>query len=145
MASKRETALAGLHTVLQTLTGPTVQRNEKLPKKIPTGGLVTLWDGEPGEPVEVVLSPTIYCYEHRAEIEVVVQKKAAAERDSALDTILVAIDTAISTDVTLGGTVDRAQAMEPEELTTEPIEGASDMKGAVVPVVLYYETSSPLQ
>ena len=144
MASTRETALAGLHTVLAALSGPTVQRNGKIPTEIPVGGLLNLNDGEAGEPVDVVLSPTIYSYEHRAEIDVLVQDGTETERDSALDTLLLSIDTAIAADTTLGGTVDRVEAQAPEEAGTEPVKGGSDIKGCIVPVILYYETTRPL-
>ena len=50
----------------------TALRGEVLPERVPTEGLLILRDGEPGEP-EVTLSPLAYHYQHRAEIESVVQ------------------------------------------------------------------------
>ncbi|MDT8854385.1 hypothetical protein RNZ50_04915 [Paracoccaceae bacterium Fryx2] len=52
-----------------------------LPERVPTGGLLILRDGEPGEP-EVTLSPLRYYYQPQAEIEAVVQ---GAARDTACD------------------------------------------------------------
>ena len=54
-----------------------------LPERVPSAGLLILRDGEPGEP-EVTLSPLRYHYQHRAEIEAVVQ---GATRDAAFDTL----------------------------------------------------------
>lgn len=71
-----------------------------LPERIPIAGLIILRDGQPGEP-EVTLSPLRYHYQHRAELEVVVQ--AAPGRASALDILIAAIGTALETDRTLGG------------------------------------------
>ena len=76
--TERETILAALHTLLQTLPA-TALRGEVLPERVPAEGLLILRDGEP-EP-EVTLSPLAYHYEHRAEIEAVVQ---GANRDAAI-------------------------------------------------------------
>ena len=142
--SARETALAGLKTTLGNVSGsPTVTRNESVPVKIPAGGLLALFDGIPGEP-DVVLSPTTYYYEHRAEIEVIVQNKSAATRDTALDTLLTAISTAVNADTTLSSAVDLARLEAPEFEDTGDIEGADDLKAAIVPVILHYNTTDPL-
>ena len=142
--SVRENALARLKTVLDGVSGsPTVTRNESVPVKIPAGGLVALFDGVAGE-ADVVLSPTIYYYEHRAEIEVVVQNKSAATRDTALDTLLVAISTAVNADTTLNSTVDLARLEAPEFEELGDIEGADDLKAAIVPVIHHYNTTDPL-
>lgn len=143
MPSTREQALAGLFSCLQGLDGPQVKRNEPLPAKVPAEGLVIVRDGDPGEP-EVVLSPTRYVYQHQAEIEVLVQQADQAQRDAALDALLVAIGTALAADTTLGGTVDYARAGAPDILQ-ENIEGAPTIKAAVVPVFLEYTTLNPLQ
>jgi len=82
----RETILAALHTRLVALSA-TVLRGDVLPN-----GLLILRDGEPGEP-EVTLSPLRYHYQHRAEIEAVVQ---GAARDAAFDTLTASIGAALS-------------------------------------------------
>ena len=142
MPTTRETTLQALLAVLQTLPDATVLRGEVLPERVPPGGLVILRDGEPGEP-EVTLSPLQYHYEHRAEVEVIVQGKTPADRDAAFDTLIQAIGTALAADRTLGGTCDwvEAQAPAPSDLAQEGSEG---IKAAVVPVVLSYSTSDPL-
>lgn len=57
MTSKRETILSALAALITgNAAGATVLRNESLPKRVPSAGLVILRDGEPGEP-EVTLSP----------------------------------------------------------------------------------------
>ena len=143
MISTREQALMGLFLCLQGLTGPTVKRNEPLPTKVPEAGLIILRDGDPGEP-EVILSPTRYVYQHQAEVEVLVQQADQAERDAALDTLLVAVGAALSADATLGGKVDIVRPGSPE-LQQETIEGAPTIKAAIIPVFLEYTTLNPLQ
>lgn len=81
MPTTRETVLAALHARLQPLAALTL-RDEVLPERIPAAGLIILRDGQPGEP-EVTLSPLRYHYQHRAELEIVVQ--AGAGRASVLD------------------------------------------------------------
>jgi hypothetical protein len=39
-----------LNALLETVSGATVERNSVLPEKVPTGGLIILRDGDPGEP-----------------------------------------------------------------------------------------------
>jgi hypothetical protein len=139
MPSKRETILAALHVRLQTLAAP-VLRGEVLPERIPATGLIILRDGKPGDP-EVTLSPLIYFYEHRAELEVVIQ--AGSGRDALFDALTSSIGAVLAADRTLGGLCDwvEAEALEPIDL---PIEGAASLKAAVIVVVLHYATGDTL-
>ena len=139
MPSKRETILAAVHARLQTLTSP-VLRGDVLPERIPTTGLVILRDGKPGEP-EVTLSPLTYFYEHRAELEVVIQ--AGTGRDALFDTLIADIGAALTADRTLGGLCDWVEAEAPEPVDL-PIEGAAALKAAVITIVLHYATTDPL-
>ena len=136
--TSRETILVALHGLLQTLHA-TALRGDVLPERVPAAGLLTLRDGEPGEP-EVTLSPLAYHYQHRAEIEAVVQ---GTNRDAAFDTLCASIGTALATDRTLGGLCDWVQAEAPRPVDL-PIEGASSLKAAIIPVVLHYSTGDPL-
>jgi hypothetical protein len=138
MATSRETILTALHTLLQTLPA-TALRGDVLPERVPADGLLILRDGEPGEP-EVTLSPLRYHYQHRAEIEAVVQGTA---RDVAFDTLTASIGAAIAADRTLGGLCDWVEAEAPRPVDL-PIEGAASLKAAVVPVVLHHSTADPL-
>jgi hypothetical protein len=142
MPSKREAILSALFVTLSTNLTSTVRRNEALPEKLPTTGLVVLRDGDPGEP-EILLSPLSYSWRHRAPLDVVVGGGTQAERDAALDTLLTSIGTALEQDRTLGGLVDFLEIGLPS-FETVPFDGAAPFKGAVVPVILHYETSSPL-
>ena len=110
-----------------------------LPERVPAEGLLILRDGEPGEP-EVTLSPLAYHYQHRAEIEAVVQ---GTDRDAAFDTLIATIGAALSADRTLGGLCDWVEAEAPRPVDL-PVEGAASLKAAVIPVVLHYSTADPL-
>ena len=139
MASKRELVLAALHARLQTLAAP-VLRGDVLPERIPATGLIILRDGKPGEP-EVTLSPLTYFYEHRAELEVLIQ--AGTGRNALFDTLTADIGAALATDRTLGGLCDWVEAEAPEPFDL-PVEGAAALKAAVITVVLHYATIDPL-
>ena len=136
--TERETILAALHTLLQTLPA-TALRGEVLPERVPAEGLLILRDGEPGEP-EVTLSPLAYHYEHRAEIEAVVQGE---NRDAAFDAMTASIGMALAADRTLGELCDWVEAEAPRPVDL-PVEGAASLKAAVIPVVLHYFTDDPL-
>ena len=139
MPTTRETVLAALQARLQPLAALTL-RDEVLPERIPATGLIILRDGQPGEP-EVTLSPLRYHYQHRAELEVVVQ--AGTGRASAFDDLSAAIGAALEADRTLGGLCDWVEPEAPA-LVDLPIEGAAAVKAAVITVVLHYTTTGPL-
>jgi hypothetical protein len=137
MPTLRETILAALHARLSALPATSL-RGDVLPERIPPAGLLILRDGEPGEP-EVTLSPLRYHYQHRAEIEAVVQD---ADRDAAFDILCASIGTAITTDRTLGGLCDWVEAEAPRPVDL-PVEGAASLKAGIVPIILYYVSPNP--
>lgn len=139
MPTTREIVLAALHARLQPLAAH-VLRDEVLPERIPAAGLIILRDGQPGMP-EVTLSPLRYHYQHRAELEVVVQ--TGTGQSSAFDNLIFAIGTAMDADRTLNGLCDWVEAEAPASVDL-PVEGAAALKAAVITVVLHYSTSGPL-
>ena len=138
MPTSRATILAALHTRLLALPANAL-RGEVLPERVPAEGLLILRDGEPGEP-EVTLSPLAYHYQHRAEIEAVVQ---GTDRDVAFDALTASIGSALAADRTLGGLCDWVEAEAPRPVDL-PVEGASSLKAAIIPVVLHYSSDDPL-
>ena len=138
MSTLRETILTALHARLSALPA-TALRSDVLPERVPPDGLLILRDGEPGNP-EVTLSPVAYHYQHRAEIEAVVQ---STDRDAAFDTLCASIGTAIAADRTLGGLCDWVEAEAPRPVDL-PVQGAASLKAAVIPVILHYTTADPL-
>jgi len=139
MTTLRETILSALHALLQSQPAP-ILRGEVLPERVPAAGLLILRDGDPGEPA-VTLSPLTYHYQHRAEIEAVVQ--SGNGRDAVFDMLVAGVGTALASDRTLGGLCDWVEAEAPQPVDL-PIEGAATLKAAVIPVVLHYSTSDPL-
>lgn len=138
MPTPRETILTALYVRLSVLPA-TALRGDVLPERVPAAGLMILRDGEPGEP-ETTLSPLRYHYQHRAEIEVVVQ---GAARDTAFDTLCASIGAALAADRTLGGLCDWVEAEAPRPVDLA-VEGAASLKAAVIPVILHYSTADPL-
>jgi len=143
MPTPRETILAALHARLSALPA-TALRGDVLPERVPAAGLLILRDGEPGEP-EVTLSPLRYHYQHRAEIEAVVQGETRSAqqmqgsggplqgsnaRDATFDTLCASIGAMIAGDRTLGGLCDWVEAEAPRPVDL-PIEGAASLKGAI--------------
>ena len=139
MTTTRESILAALHARILPLAALTL-RDEVLPERIPATGLIILRDGQPGEP-EVTLSPLRYHYQHRAELEVVIQ--VGTGRASAFDDLIATIAAALEADRTLGGLCDWVEPEAPASVDL-PIEGAAALKAAVITVVLHYTTTGPL-
>ena len=138
MPTARETLLTALHARLAALPATTL-RGEILPERVPAAGLLILRDGEPGEP-EITLSPLRYHYQHRAEIEVVVQ---GPDREAAFDSLCASLGAALAADRTLGGLCDWVEAEAPRPVDLA-VEGAASLKAAVIPIVLHYSTADPL-
>lgn len=145
MASKRETILQALDARLKAALRPLrvdYSRNTSVPSKIGLCGKVILRDGEPGQP-EVMLSPPIWAYEHRAELEVYFQG-GDGTRDLPLDDLLIKISQAIATDRTLGGLCDwcEPEAAQPSDI---PVQAGLSFSAVTVGVWLHYDTTDPLQ
>jgi len=140
MPTTREVILTALADLLRSIPHVPVLRGEVLPERIPTAGLMILRDGNPGEP-GVTLSPLMYHYQHRAELEVIVQ--SAASRDSLFDALTAQVGAVLAADRTLRGLCDWVEPEAPDPVDL-PIEGAASLKAAVMPVVLHYSTSDPL-
>ena len=136
--SARETILTALHARISALPA-TALRGDVLPERVPAEGLMILRDGEPGDP-EVTLSPLRYHYQHRAEIEAVVQ---GPDRDADFDTLTASIGAVVAFDRTLDGLCDWIEAEAPQPVDL-PVEGAASLKAAVIRVSLFYTTSDPL-
>jgi len=121
--------------------GASLERNSVLPQSIPAAGSMILRDGDPGQP-EVTLSPLAYHYEHRAEVDVLIDRPAGA-RDAAFDAIVRAVGAAVAADRTLGGLCEWAEGEAPAPLSLA-IEGAEGLKAATITVLLHYSTTDPL-
>ena len=121
---------------------PEVRRGGELPTRIPPGGLIVLRDGEAGEP-EITLSPPLYEYRHRAEIEVFLQPQTGVDPAAAMDGLIEDIGVVLAVDRTLGGL---CLWVEPEApvLSELALEGAAGIVAAIVPIELTYITTGPL-
>jgi len=140
MPTQRETILTALADALRTVPNVPVLRGEILPERVPTAGLLILRDGNPGDP-EVTLSPLRYHFQHRAELEVILQ--AVADRDARFAALLGQIASALAADRTVGGLCDWIEAAAPEPVDLA-VEGAASLKAAVVPIMLHYSLADPL-
>lgn len=146
--SQRETAIAALYARLTAALAvrspaPTVLRNETVPQRLPSGGLIVLRDGDTVEETPI-LSPLAWQVEHRAEIEVTVAGATPAARSALLDALLVDVAAAVAAHRTLGGAVEWAQPGSPSFEDVE-FEGAAAARTAAIPVSLFFTAAgSPL-
>ncbi len=118
----------------------TVTREAELPQVCPPGGIVNL---VPRDPEEVARRLGVVAREINrvVDLECVVQSGDPAVRSALLDASLSAIGVLLS-NTNLGGLVDYLDVGEPASADDVPMEGAASLKGATVPVTLYYETSN---
>lgn len=142
--SKSEAALDALTAaiVAGAPVGASVERNKVLADTIPDAGMIVIRDGDPGQP-EITLSPVVYYYDHRAEIDIVVQGDDGAERDVRADTLKQAVSAAITADRTLGGAVEWAEPRSGAPQLFGP-EGGEPLKASTLTVTLSYATQDPL-
>ena len=140
MPTPREIILTALADLLRTVPHVPVLRGEVLPERIPPAGLMILRVGNPGEP-GVTLSPLMYHYQHRAELEVIIQ--TSEERDARFDRLIGRIGAAIAADRTLRGRCDWVEAEAPEPVDL-PVEGSAAIKAAIIPILLHYATNDAL-
>ncbi len=145
MPSVREQIVSAFFNELKTLETSLIKvvRNPDKAMKVPEkGAIITLQDGESGEP-EVLLSPLTYIYEHIATIELVVNTAYAQSQGTTLDDLLMIIENLILADRTLGGLAEWIEARAPEFIQ-EAVEGAPAMRAASVNVMMRFHTASPL-
>jgi hypothetical protein len=142
-ASKAEQVLGALKTLLETVPGAIIERNSVLPEKIPSGGLVIMRDGDPGEPEQALGGFGNAYYQHAVEIEVYVEEGDGAIRDAAFDNLLQRVGAELEADLTLGGLGFGLTYGRPEA-SIEAVSGAPAMKSATLSVIIDYETSAPL-
>jgi len=143
MPTPRETILQALLAALETVPAATVLREEVLSERIPpAGGVLILRDGDPGTP-EAMLSPLAYYFEHKTELEVIVQAKTSALRAAAFDALVKNIGTVLAANRTLGGLCDWIEAAAPKPVDL-PVEGGEALKTAVIDITLIYTTADPL-
>ena len=141
--SQRENAIGALFAVLGQLSlGATVRRNAALPERVSDQAMAILRDGEMGEP-EVTLSPLTYHWQHHVAIELFVADPDAAVRDARMDGLLMELATLIEADRTLGGVIEYAEIGPPKFDELGP-DGTSGIKACLLPVVLHYSSSGPL-
>ena len=141
--SQRENAIGALFAVFGQLSlGMMVKRNAALPERIADHAMAILRDGEMGEP-EVSLSPLTYHWQHQVAIELFVADPDTSTRDARMDGLLTELATLIETDRALAGVVDYAEIGQPKFDDLAP-EGTSGIKACLLPVVLHYSSSGPL-
>ena len=139
MPSKRERVLERLFEQLRLMPLAKIERNRLRPDRIPPEGLLILRDGEISEP-EVLLSPLTYVWTHVARVEVY---SASGNPDTHLDDLLISVASVMNADPTLNGELDQMEIGPPDFDGAAP-EGGPDVKAAILPIRLIYETSNPL-
>lgn len=121
-----------------------VEKNVAAPAEMTTGEkLVIVRDGDPGEPEIMLGGFRDAFYTHLIDIELFVCHGRDETRDTMYADICAAIGAALESDLTVGGMVQGMEYFSPAP-TTAPIEGAADIKEAVIRVAVDYQSNTPL-
>jgi hypothetical protein len=142
LPSKREQVLAALVARVDAGFAATVRRNEALPERIPSEGLVIVRDGDPGEP-DVTLNPRTEFYQHQVEFEALSTFAPDGSGEAALDLLLEHIAAALAADLSLGGLAENLRLGAPETGTLA-IEGAAPTLTARLIGTVEYLVDDPL-
>lgn len=145
MGATFDTAINTFVTNLQAeLTTATVRRNEAFPELLPTTGFISVNDGDPGTPEQLLGGFSQSWYTHVVEIIVMAPGIDASTRDTLFSTLLAGIGEVLEDDLTLGlnGGATGYAAPVPETIMSE--DGGTGVKAGSVFVTLEYETSNPL-
>ena len=142
MTSKKEQVLEYLKGLLATALAPTeVKRNVETPEAIKPDGLIIIRDGEPGEPEQFLGGFSMCIYTHRIEVEIYCQKNTGL--DNSYDQIVQKIGAALESNPYFGGLITGKSYGQPAP-SNELIDGAADIKTAVLDLFVEYDTPSPL-
>ena len=142
-SSKPEQVLEAIKALLVTVPNAKVERNTAVPEKIPTGGLIVLRDGDPGDPETALGGFGGVYYSHGIEIELYIEDGNATARDTTFDALVQAIGTVLEAEPTLGGLAFGMTYGRPET-NTEAVAGAPAIKSGVMTITVEYETTSLL-
>ena len=143
MASRAEAILQRLQLALSGIGDATVERNSVLPEKVPTGGLIILRDGDPGEPEQALGGFSSVYYQHAVAIELYIEDGDPADRDTAFDDLLQQIGATLEADPTLDGLAFGVSYGRPET-SIEAVPGTPAIKSATLSVTVDYESDAPL-
>lgn len=143
MTSKTETVLQALTILLGNASAAKFERNASVPEKIPSGGLIILRDGNPGQPEEALGGFGAVYYEHEVEMEIYVADGDQTNRDATFDNLVTQIGVALESNPDLGGLVFGMSYARPD-VTIEIIPGAHAIKSGVITLVMDYETPTSL-
>lgn len=138
MPSTHETAIAALVAAL-TPHPARVLREAELPHACPANGLINVQPADPDEG-EQHLGTGTREFERDIDLECVVQGSDAEERDAGLDALMQGVAALLLADRSLGGAVTYLRVNAPQGTDVVPMDGAESLKGAVLPVTIYYET-----
>lgn len=140
MTTRHETIAAAIVAAATAATSAAVIREEVLPAKCSASGLINVRFNDPEEE-EQELGSLRRTWVRVVEIEIIVQSAIQADRIVKLDTILGEIGATFLGE-NLSGTVDHLEISAPVEAEDIPMEGSASLKGSIVEITLFYQTSN---
>ncbi len=142
-SSHAEQVLEKLRALLDAGCDARVERNSVLPERIPPHGLIVIYDGDPGDPEQVLGGFNNAYYEHQIEVVLYMEDGNSAQRDQKFDALLLKIGEVLEDNPTLDGLVAGLSYARPET-AIEPVLGGPAIKTGTLIIIAEYDTASPL-
>lgn len=109
--------------------------------KIPAHGLIVIYDGDPGEPEQVLGGFNNTYYEHRIEVVLYMEEGNSAQRSQKFDDLLLEIGEILEDSPTLDGLVAGLSYARPET-AIEPVLGGPAIKTGTLIIIAEYDAAS---
>lgn len=143
--TQRTQITRALHELVRSRV-PDATYNDPLPTRIPDAGHVGIYMAENQDEPEETLSPLRYHWTLRLEIQCMSQHSDGRTREDVVDALLETIATLFPEppdSITLGGLCDFAR-LAPPTVQDFPVDGSVPIRAAIIPVEVFYTTTSPL-
>jgi hypothetical protein len=138
MTTRHEAIIKSLVVVVGAHTA-TVMRETELPVRCPDEGVINIVPQDP-EATGYQLGTGVREWTRPVQIELIVKHENSASRNALLDDASASLGALLHGNQ-LGGLISYLQLGPPGDVDVIPMEGAATLKGAVVEIALFYETS----
>jgi hypothetical protein len=142
MSQKRELIYKALLVELRAALAPREVLRDDTEAQDPAKPYIVLFSGSQPEEVSRTIGDPSFEWVEEASLEFYAQNVQSEDRDQLIADLSNTVVTAVH-GKTLGGLAQSVQ-VTPAIITHQGIEGAEDISSAALPILLYYETSSPI-
>ena len=141
--SKFEDIAEAIEALFSAIPNVTVKRNDEIPEKIPSAGIIIIHDGREDSSEQPLGGFSNTYHRHEFEIEAFVQSGETDTRNATLDGVFTQIGIVLENNPTLDGLISGMDYGRPE-INTEREPGSAAIKSGILALFVEYETTTPL-